>query len=76
MTVRREVIKAIGGLTPDQRAQLLLYLMGDDWAALEVIDRHRWAYQEFVPYKPGFVGPVPAEAATDRNEASSGEQLT
>lgn len=49
MDVRRIVIRAIADLTPDQRAQLLLYLLGDDYAALDVIDSGKWRWQEFMP---------------------------
>lgn len=72
MTTRRDVIDAIAVLTPDQRAQMLLYLLGDDWAALEVIDRRKWAYQEYKPWHSyGGDGPLVTEQKL-RDGASSG----
>lgn len=46
MDTRRAVIGAIHLLNETERAQLLLYLLGDDWAALDVIDSGKWRYQE------------------------------
>ncbi len=56
MDTRRLVIRAISDLRPDQRAQLLLYLLGDDWAALDVIDSGKWRYQEYLPWPRPLAG--------------------
>ncbi len=53
MDTRRAVIQAISDLRPDQRAQLLLYLLGDDFAALDVIDGGKWRFQEYKPWPSG-----------------------
>jgi len=48
MNTRKTVIYAINDLNEIQKSQLLLYLLGDDWAALDVIDGGKWRFQEHV----------------------------
>lgn len=83
MDQRRTVILAIADLSPDQRAQLLLYLLGDDWAATDVIDARRWIYQEYVPW-PRAAGlpkvesppkPVARGGCIDHHRLPEGEDL-
>jgi hypothetical protein len=46
MDKRREIMEAVAQLTERERCQLLLYLLEEDFRALEIIDGRKWRYYE------------------------------
>lgn len=75
MDTRRAVIGAIHLLNQTERAQLLLYLLGDDWAALDVIDQGKWRFQEHLGQRTDTAwAPVPQTSDSSR-PVSEGEGL-
>ena len=52
MSIRREIIGAIGELSSREKGQLLLFLLEDSPRALETIDDGRWRWHESAEAPP------------------------